>query len=289
MSTDTYLNDIADIWPSLGPDIKSIPNYIKKYVGETIVIKCGGKVLGDPVLYDYLITDIAILNRLGLKIIVVHGGGIRIQKGLDKLNIKSKFINGLRVTDEKSMEIVKNSMDQFNKEIVEALKKKSCKSIGFESSKNNIFIVTQESPELGFVGRPKNIIDNKIIEILNENKVAVVSPVGIDENNKKYNINADTAASSLAKKLQTRRLLLMTDVEGVYDSENKLMTEIKQIEAKELIKNKIILGGMIPKIQNCIDAVLNGVRGVVIIDGRKPHSILHEIFSDEGAGTLIRK
>jgi len=289
MPADISLNDIKKFWPTLGPDIKNVPKYIKKYTNENIVIKCGGKVLGDPVLYNYFITDIAILNKLGLKVIVVHGGGVRIQEGLDKLNIKSRFVNGLRITDKLTMEVVENSMNQYNKEIIKALENKFCEAKGFGASKENIFIVTQESSELGFVGKPKSVISSKVQEVLKQSKVAVISPVGIDTNKQKYNINADTAACSLAKELKARRLLLMTDVEGVYDGKKKLMNEIKQAEARNLIDNKIILGGMIPKIKNCIDAVLNGVKGIVIIDGRKTHSILYEIFSDEGAGTLIRK
>ena len=289
MSTDAHLNDITDIWPSQGPAIKNIPNYIKKYVGETIVIKCGGKVLGDPILYDYLITDIAILNRLGLKIIIVHGGGVRIQRGLDKLNIKSKFINGLRVTDKKVIEIVEKVLVEFNNDIVNSLNNKGSKAISINTKTNNIISVIPEKKELGFVGIPNKINANIIEDIIGQNKIPVVAPLGLDEKNQTYNINGDTAANAIAKKIKSRRLLLMTNVEGVYDDKKNLISEIKPYDLKNLIEWKVVQGGMIPKIKNCVDAVENGVRGVVILDGRKPHSILHEIFSDQGAGTLIRK
>ena len=155
--------------------------------------------------------------------------------------------------------------------------------------KNNIIYVNPGQKELGYVGIPKKINSNIIEEMINQNKIPVVAPLGLDENNQSYNINGDTAANAIAKKLKSRRLLLMTNVEGVYDDNKKLISEIKPFDLKNLIEWKVVQGGMIPKIKNCVDAVENGVRGVVILDGRKPHSILHEIFSDKGAGTLIRK
>ena len=226
---------------------------------------------------------------MGLKVIIIHGGGPRIKTELAKLNIESEFINGLRVTDKKTMEIVEKALVDFNSEIIEKLKKKNCKSEGLNVSENNIIIVEQENKSLGYVGKPKKILNEKIITVIDKNVIPVLSPMGKDENNQKYNINADTAAAAIAKSLKSRRLLLMTDVEGVYDENKKLINEIKPNDAKNLIDKKIVQGGMIPKLLNSIDAIENGVRGVVIIDGRKLHSILYEIFSDEGAGTLIRK
>jgi acetylglutamate kinase len=169
------------------------------------------------------------------------------------------------------------------------LKKKACKVGGLNVSQNNIFIVEQENKNLGFVGKPKKILNEKIQTIVNQQQIPIISPMGKDNEGKKYNINADTAAAAIAKSLKSRRLLLMTDVAGVYDENKKLINEINPAEAKNLMDKKIVEGGMIPKLLNSIDAVENGVKGVVIIDGRKLHSILYEIFSDEGAGTLIRK
>ena len=162
-------------------------------------------------------------------------------------------------------------------------------SEGLNVSTNNTIIVEQENKSLGFVGKPIKILNEKINTIIEQNIIPIMSPMGRDNENQKYNINADTAAAAVAKSLKSRRLLLMTDVEGVYDKNKKLINEIKPNEAKNLIEKKIVQGGMIPKLLNSIDAIENGVRGVVIIDGRKLHSILYEIFSDEGAGTLIRK
>ena len=283
------LEIIKSFWPKSAPNISQVSKYVNKYKKEKIVIKCGGKVLIDPDLFNKFIEDVAILYKLGLTIIIVHGGGPRIKIELAKLNIESQFINGLRVTDKQTMKIVEKALVDFNSEIVEKLKKRECKAAGLNISQNNIFIVEQENESLGFVGRPKKVLNEKIQIIIDQQQIPVISPMGKDLEGKKYNINADTAAASIAKSLRSRRLLLMTDVAGVYDENKKLINEIKPAEAKKLIDRKIVEGGMIPKLLNSIDAIENGVKGVVIIDGRKLHSILHEIFSDEGSGTLIRK
>ena len=288
-SREEDLENIKKFWPENAPDISHVPKYVSKYKKEKIVIKFGGKVLIDPDLFNKFIEDIAILYKLGLTIIIVHGGGPRIKIELAKLNIESQFINGLRVTDKQTMEVVEKALVDFNSEIIEKLKKKGCKAGGLNVSQNNIFIVEQESKDLGFVGKPKKILSEKIQNIVDQQQIPVISPMGKDEKGEKYNINADTAAAAIAKSLKSRRLLLMTDVSGVYDENKKLINEINPAEAKELIYKKIVEGGMIPKLLNSIDAIENGVKGVVIIDGRKLHSILYEIFSDEGAGTLIRK
>ena len=288
-SREENLESLKKFWPKDAPNISQVPKYVNKYKKEIIVIKCGGKVLIDPDLFNKFIEDVAILYKLGITVVIVHGGGPRIKIELAKLNIESQFIKGLRVTDQQTMGVVEKALVDFNLEIIEKLKKKECKADGLNISQNNIFIVKQESKNLGFVGRPEKILNEKIQNILDQQKIPVFSPMGKDEEGKKYNINADTAAAAIAKSLKSRRLLLMTDVAGVYDKNKKLINEIKPAEAKDLINKKIVEGGMIPKLLNSIDAIENGVKGVVIIDGRKLHSILYEIFSDEGAGTLIRK
>ena len=288
-SREENLEDLKKFWPENAPNISQVPKYVNKYKKEKIVIKCGGKVLIDPDLFNKFIEDISILYKLGITVIIVHGGGPRIKIKLSKLNIESQFIKGLRVTDKKTMGVVEEALVEFNSEIIEKLKKKECKADGLNVSQNNIFIVEQESKDLGFVGKPKKILSEKIQNIVDQQQIPVISPMGKDEKGEKYNINADTAAAAIAKSLKSRRLLLMTDVAGVYDENKKLINEIKPAEAKVMIDKKIVEGGMIPKLLNSIDAIENGVKGVVIIDGRKLHSILYEIFSDEGAGTLIRK
>ena len=280
---------IKTFWPKDGPPTQEVKKYVKKYSKEKIVIKCGGRVLLDQDLFNNFIEDVAILKKLGLTPLLVHGGGLGIKKKLDELNIESKFIMGLRVTDEKIIKIVENVMIEFNKEIVSALEKKSCKVKSITVRESNIIYVEQKNKELGYVGNPTNIDVKLINNFIQKNFVPVVAPMGLDEKGQAYNINADTAAGALATNLKSRRLLLMTDVEGVYDENNKLISEIRSTQAEKLIYNETIHGGMIPKIRTCINALNNNVKGVAIIDGRKPHSILFELFSDQGAGTLIRK
>jgi len=289
LSPENLENQIEQLWPDNGPPTKEVSKYLKKYQNEKIVIKCGGKVLLDPVLLDGMIGNIAILKKLGLTPILVHGGGLGIKKKLDELNIESKFIMGLRVTDEKIITIVEEVMIEFNKKIIKALEKKSCKAKSITVKENNIIHVEQENKELGYVGKPIKINTDLLNDILLKEFVPIITPMGLDQKGQVYNINADTAAGALARSLKSRRLLLATDVDGVLDENEKLISEIKPTEAEKLINQQTIHGGMIPKVRTCIDSVNNGVKGVVIIDGRKPHSILFEIFSDQGAGTLIRK
>ncbi len=289
MSKNISLNEIKEFWPEKAPDINIVQKYVKKYENEKIVIKYGGNVLIDRNVFNNFISDMNVLNRLGLSIIVVHGGGPRIKRELDKKKIISKFINGLRVTDKNIIDIVEEVLIDFNKDIVDSLKKLGSEAASFHTKTDNVIEVEPEKEELGFVGVPNKINDNLIQEALSENKIPIIAPLGLDKNNQTYNINGDTAASAIAKKLKSRRLILMTNVEGVYDDQKNLISEIKPFDLENLIKWKVVQGGMIPKIANCVDAVQNGVRGVVILDGRKPHSVLHEIFSDTGSGTLIRE
>ena len=289
MSKNVSLDEIKKFWPEKAPDINIVQKYVKKYEKEKIVIKYGGNVLIDRNVFNNFISDINVLNRLGLSIIVVHGGGPRIKRELDKKKIISKFINGLRVTDKNIIDTVEEVLIDFNKDIVSSLKKLGSDATSFHTKTDNVIEVEPEREELGFVGIPDKINDLLIQNVLNESKIPIIAPLGLGKNNQTYNINGDTAASAIAKKLKSRRLILMTNVEGVYDDQKKLISEIKPLDLENLIKWKVVQGGMIPKIQNCVDAVQNGVRGVVILDGRKPHSILHEIFSDKGSGTLIRE
>ena len=275
--------------PPEGPKISEVKKYVEKYKNDLIVIKYGGNVLIDRNIFNNFISDICILNKLGLSIIVVHGGGPRIKRELDKSNIKSKFIRGLRVTDEKTIGIVENVLIDFNKDIVDSLKKKNTLAVSINTRKNNVIEVIPEDKELGFVGIPSKINSDYIKEIIKKKLIPVISPLGIGKNNLTYNINGDTAAGAIAKSLRSRRLLLMTNVEGVLDRGKKLVEEVTSKEVIKMIEDETITEGMIPKINTCLDAINNGVSAVGIIDGRKKHSILFEIFSDRGSGTLIRK
>ena len=288
MSVNISLEEIKKIWPSSAPDVSNINKYVEKYKDETIVIKYGGNVLIDRNIFDNFIKDIGILNKLGLSIIVVHGGGPRIKRELEKSNIPTKFIKGLRVTDDKIIDLVEKVLVEFNNDIVNSLNEKGYKAISINTKSKNIIKVKPENKELGFVGIPEKINNDVLNELINNNSIPVVAPLGLGENNQTYNINGDTAAGAIAKSLKSRRLLLMTNVEGVLNKKKELVSEISTSKILEMIKDGTITGGMIPKINTCLDSVNNGVRGVVIMDGRKPHSILNEIFSDTGAGTLIR-
>ncbi len=242
--------DLKKILPENGPPMNEVNKYIEKYKNDLIVIKYGGNVLIDRNIFENFITDLSILNKLGLSVIVVHGGGPRIKRELDKSNIQSKFIRGLRVTDEKIINIVESVLIDFNNDIVSSLNKKNTKAVSIHTKKDNIIV---------------------------------------DKNNQTHNINGDTAAMAVAKSVKSRRLLLMTNVDGVLNKEKKLIDEISSSEILEMVKDETITEGMIPKINACLDAVNNGVTAAGIINGTKQHSCLWEIFSDKGSGTLIRK
>ena len=281
--------ELINILPKDGPTVEEVKKYLEKYNNEFIIIKCGGSVLVDPKLFKIFIEDVVVLNKLGFNPIIVHGGGKRINSKLSEVNIKSNFINGLRVTDKDTINIVEDVLIEFNKEIVEALNELACRAKRITSKENNIITVVQENKDLGFVGTPTEINKELLTKTIKANEVPVVAPLGSDKDNQTFNINADTAAGSIAIELKARRLMIISDVEGVLDSEKKLIPEINSKKANELINQEVISGGMIPKIKNCLDVASNGVKAVVIIDGRKNHSLLFELLSDKGSGTLIRE
>ena len=281
--------ELKKIIPKNGPPINEVSKYIEKYRNDLIVIKYGGNVFIDREIFNNFISDISVLNKLGLSIIIVHGGGPRINKELEKFNIKPKFIKGLRVTDHEIIGIVESVLISFNEDIIRSLKKNETDAVSIHTKKNNIIEVMPESKELGYVGIPYKINNDILLNIVKENKVPIISPLGLGKNNQTFNINGDTAAMAIAKSLKSRRLLLMTNVDGVLNKEKKLIAEISSTEILKKIENKTISGGMIPKINACLDAINNGVTAVGIINGTKQHSCLWEIFSDKGSGTLIRK
>ena len=286
---DIKEEELKTILPLDGPSTEEVKKYLEKYNDEYIVIKCGGSVLIDQNLFDIFIKDISTLNKLGFTPIIVHGGGKRISNKLNEIGLESKFIKGLRVTDKETIKVVEEVLIDFNKEIINALDQQNCKSQSINSKENNILTVIQENEELGFVGSPTNVDQSIIDKIIADKKVPIIAPLGLDKNDQTYNVNADTAAGYIAKKINARRLIILSDVEGVLDNNKNLIPEINSESIKNLIDNETITGGMIPKINNCLDVASNGVKGVVIIDGRKNHSVLFELLSDEGSGTLIRQ
>ena len=286
---DIKEEELKKILPLDGPSTEEVQKYLEKYNNEYIVIKCGGSVLIDQNLFDIFIKDISTLNKLGFTPIIVHGGGKRISNKLNEIGLESKFIKGLRVTDKETIKVVEEVLIDFNKEIINALDQQNCESQSINSKENNILTVVQENEELGFVGSPTNVDQSIIDKIIADKKVPIIAPLGLDKNDQTYNVNADTAAGFIAKKINARRLIILSDVEGVLDNNKNLIPEINSVSIKNLIDNETITGGMIPKINNCLDVASNGVKGVVIIDGRKNHSVLFELLSDEGSGTLIRQ
>ena len=280
--------DLEKIIPKNGPPINEVSKYIEKYKDDLICLKYGGNLFLDRSIFISFIEDLSILNKLGIKICVIHGGGPRIQKELEKSNIQSKFIRGLRVTDEKIIDIVENVLIDFNNDIVSSLEKMGTKAVGIHTKKNNVIEVTRDAPELGFVGTPSKINNEIILNIIKDNQIPIISPLGLQED-QAFNINGDVAAGKIAQSLKCRRLLLMTNVEGVLDQNKKLIEEISSSEILQMIKNETITSGMIPKVNMGLQSINNGVTAVGIIDARPKHSILFELFSDKGSGTLIRK
>ena len=285
--------DLKDFWPQKdAPLIEKAQQFVEKYKGEKIVLKYGGQVMASDQLTKAFAQDAAICNLIGIKNLVIHGGGPQITKKLQAQNIPSKFILGLRVTDENVIKIVEDVLlNEINPDLVNTINsfKANAEAVTARNANSILKVKKAKNPELGFVADPEEIDIDKLNHILNDNKVPVIAPMGLGENDQVYNINADTAAGTIAIKVKAKRLLLMTDVPGVKDKNGDYISKLTVAEAQALIDNETITGGMIPKIQTCISAINNGVGGVVIIDGTKPHAVLHELFTDEGAGTLIVK
>jgi acetylglutamate kinase len=274
--------------------------YLQRYDGQTVVIKFGGHAMGDAALANAFAQDIVYLKLSGVNPIVVHGGGPQIAAMLKRLAIKSEFVNGLRVTDKPTVEVVEMVLaGAINKEIVSAINRQGGKAVGISGKDANLMIARKitEMPDpesnimravdLGYVGDPEEVNPHIVDVISQSDLIPVIAPVGLSREGHTLNINADTFASALAAKMKAKRLLLLTDVEGVLDENDKLIPELSVAEARRLIKAGTITGGMIPKIEGCIEVVEAGVEAVVIIDGRVPHCVLLELFTEHGVGTLV--
>lgn len=278
--------------------IEALP-YIQKLNGKTVIIKYGGNAMINDSLKNSVMEDITLLKYIGLNPIIVHGGGPDITKALKAYNIESKFVNGLRVTDAQTIEVAQMVLiGKTNKEIVSMLNCKGGKAIGLSGIDGNLIeceqykpIVDGEEVDIGYVGKITNI-NFKVLELIAKDEyIPVVAPIGVGKDGQIYNINADTVAGAIASALKAEKLMLLTDVEGIkYSNDsNEIIWEISKNEVYELIEKNIINGGMIPKVLGCIEALDAGVNRVHIIDGRIPHCILLEIFTDTGIGTMITK
>jgi len=291
--------------PELSPHVQArilaeaLPHLIR-YDDQTVVIKFGGHAMGDAALSDAFAKDIVYLKQSGVNPIVVHGGGPQIAAMLKKLQINSDFVQGLRVTDKPTVEVVEMVLaGQINKDIVSAINRQGGKAVGICGKDANLMIARRitEIPDpesnimravdIGFVGDPVEVNPHIVDVISRSDLIPVIAPVGISREGETLNINADTFASALAARMKAKRLLLLTDVEGVLDKDKQLIHELTIEEARQLIKQGVISGGMIPKVEGCIEVVEAGVEAVVVIDGRVPHCVLLELFTAHGVGTLV--
>ena len=275
--------------------------YMQKYADSIVVIKYGGNAMKDSQSIKSFCEDVALLKQSGLKPVIVHGGGPQIGNMLEQLGIETKFESGMRITDEKTLDVVEMVLcGGINKEIASEINQSGCKAIGISGKDASMIIakkhdgkIKDESNiekivDLGFVGIPKKI-NTEIIEVsINNDFIPVIAPLGISEDGKTFNINADTVAGAIAFSLNAKRLLILTDVQGVLDDDDDIIEEISKEEALTMIEKGIISGGMIPKVNTCINALEKGVSASVIVDGRVKHAILLELFTQHGAGTLIR-
>ncbi|MFT3732994.1 MAG: acetylglutamate kinase [Hyphomicrobium sp.] len=280
---------------------EAIPHLID-YDEKTVVIKFGGNAMGDDALFKAFAQDIVYLKQSGINPIVVHGGGPQIGSMLQKLAIKSDFVHGLRVTDKPTVEVVEMVLSgKINKEIVSAINQQGGKAVGISGKDANLMIAKKitEMPDpqsnimknvdIGYVGDPLEI-NPHIVEVISKSDlIPVIAPVAISREGETLNVNADTFASALAARMQAKRLLLLTDVSGVLDENKTLVPSLSIDEARAMIKSGAISGGMIPKIEGCIEVVEAGVEGVVVIDGRVPHCVLLELFTEHGVGTLVKR
>ena len=287
--------EMEELIKRAGVLVEALP-YMQKFAGKTVVIKYGGNAMINEELKNLVMQDITLLKYIGLKPIVVHGGGPDISKALDDRGLKSKFINGLRYTDAQTMSVAQQVLiGKTNKEIVALLNTKGGRAVGisgidgsFIECKKQTTMVDGKEQELGYVG---NIVHVKhcILDLLSSDQyIPVIAPIGTDDEGNSYNINADTVASSVAAAVQAEKLVLLTDVEGIKDDKGRIMSEVHTNEVQKMIRDGIISGGMIPKVLGCCDAIDAGVSGVHIIDGRIPHCLLLEIFTKTGIGTLIK-
>ena len=279
--------NLESILPSNGPSIEEVKKYLNKYKNEYIVIKIGGSVLNDEKLFKILIEDISILKKMNFNPVLVHGGGKRLTAKLNQLNIESKFVDGLRVSNKDVVKIAEEVFIEFNKEILNEIKNYSVNAKSITSKENNIISVKAISNELGFVGTPYEVNTDIFKKIFKTGELPIIAPLGLDSKNQVYNVNADDIATFVASSINARRLIMISDVPGVLDKNNNLISEINSAKAEEMIASGEITQGMVVKINNAIN-VADKVKGTVIIDGRVVHSILYELLSDKGSGTLIR-
>ncbi len=274
--------------------IEALP-YIQKFNRKVIVVKYGGSAMVDENLKKRVIEDVTLLKLVGFKPIIVHGGGKEISRWVSKVGMEPKFINGLRVTDEPTMELAEMVLGKVNKELVQMVESLGVRAIGLSGKDGGLLNVTKKysnGEDIGYVGEVQKVNADILWDLLDKDFLPIVCPIGLDDSFHTYNINADDAACAIARAMNAEKLAFLTDIEGVYKDPNDpstLISELQISEAKEFIEKGYIGGGMLPKLNNCIDAIENGVSRVHILDGRIPHCLLLEIFTNKGIGTAILK
>ena len=276
-------------WIATAETLSQALPYLQRYSGAIVVIKLGGHAMISDEALETFARDVVLMRQVGINPVIVHGGGPMINSMLDKLNIKSEFINGKRVTDPETMNVVEMVLSgSVNKKIVQAINNQDGRAVGLSGKDAKLIICEQETPELGLVGSPTDVNPEVIFTLFENDMIPVIAPLGAGINGETLNINGDTVSGAIASALKADRLLLLTDVSGVQDKNGSIITELNSTQIKHWINEGIISGGMIPKTETALLALKGGVRGVVILDGRVPNACLLELFTEHGAGTLIR-
>jgi len=282
-------NSAKQDWIATARTLSEALPYLQRYDGSIVVVKFGGHAMGDDAAMNDFARDIVLMKQVNVNPVIVHGGGPMINEMLDRLGIKSEFVNGKRVSDAATVEVVEMVLSgRINKRIVQAINAQGGKAVGLSGKDSNLMLCRQSAPELGFVGEPERINPRVLTELASSGYIPVVAPLGTGENGETYNVNGDTAAGAIAAALKADRLLLLTDVEGVKDANGTILTEITPDQVSKLTDDGVISGGMIPKTETALAAIKGGVRAVVILDGRAPNATLLELFTEHGAGSLIR-
>ncbi|MCB1312076.1 MAG: acetylglutamate kinase [Sedimentitalea sp.] len=263
--------------------------YLQRYTGATVVIKLGGHAMGSDEAMESFARDIVLMRQVGVNPVIVHGGGPMINAMLDKLGIRSEFVNGKRVTDQATVEVVEMILSGLvNKRIVQAINRQGGRAVGLSGKDANLMICEMTDPSLGFVGTPAEMDTTLLRTLFERDMIPVIAPLGGGRNGETFNVNGDTAAGAIAAALKADRLLLLTDVSGVKNAAGEVVTELKAEQIRQMTRDGTIAGGMIPKTETALEAIAGGVRAVVILDGRAPNACLLELFTEHGAGSLIR-
>lgn len=281
--------DMNRDWIATARTLSEALPYLQRYDGAIVVIKLGGNAMGSEEGMETFARDVVLMRQVGVNPVIVHGGGPMINRLLDKLDIKSEFVNGKRVTDAATIEVVEMVLSgQVNKKIVQAINRQGGKAVGLSGKDANLITCEAADPALGLVGEPREVDTGILQTLFRDDTIPVIAPLGAGRNGETFNINGDTAAGAIAAALKADRLLLLTDVEGVRDLDGNVLTELSSSQINDMTRDGVIAGGMIPKTETALRALEGGVRAVVILDGRAPNAVLLELFTEHGAGSLIR-